>query len=104
VVGVSHGKNAKAYDWNALKKMRVINDTIGTQRIALVLLPDDKSFFAVQRNSETPLTLHHDTLVVDTAGYPPAYLMDPNSPSRLPANQVFWHTWRTFHPNSTKYQ
>lgn len=103
VVGITSGKNVKAYDWNALKKMRVINDTIGRQPIALVLLPDDKSFFAVKRSSQTPLTLHHDTLVMDTAGYAPAMLMDPNSAARLPANQVFWHTWRTFHPNTTKY-
>ncbi len=39
----------KAYDWNQLKKERIIHDKIENVSMLLVLSSDDKSFFAFER-------------------------------------------------------
>lgn len=103
VVGVRSETKSKAYDWNALKKSMLINDTIGTTPIVLVLLPDQKSFFAFRRPGAEEFTLRNDSLISPSAAFAINELPVKNQLQRLPANQVFWHTWRTFYPNSTKY-
>ena len=49
VVGVQAGRISKAYDWNRLKKDRVINDRVGDQANVLVLATDGQSFAAFER-------------------------------------------------------
>ena len=49
VIGVKAGKERKAYDWNQLKKERLIQDKIGSTPVLIVLSKDDKSFFAFER-------------------------------------------------------
>ncbi|HTM93400.1 MAG TPA: DUF3179 domain-containing (seleno)protein [Flavisolibacter sp.] len=106
VVGVQVDSEAKAYDWNRLKKERIIHDKIGSLPVVLVLADDDKSFFAFERNPEhQTFRLTSDTLVsgqqryrldgraIDTVGF-----LRP-----VPAYQEFWHSWKTFHPNTRKY-
>lgn len=101
VVGVKAGNASKAYDWNQLKKERIIRDTIGHTPIALILAPDDKSFFAFETPSQnTVVTLRNDTLLLDQN----IYRLDGKSFTgitdlkRLPASQEFWHSWQTFNP------
>jgi hypothetical protein len=101
VVGVKTGNASKAYDWNQLKKERIIRDTIGHTPIALILASDDKSFFAFETPSQnTVVTLRNDTLILDQN----IYRLDGKSFTgitdlkRLPASQEFWHSWQTFNP------
>lgn len=99
VVGIQSGSKSKVYDWNALKKSQIINDTIGTTPVVLVLLSDQKSFFAYQRPDANSFLLRNDSLVSPSA----VYALKNVPLKQLPANQVFWHTWQTFHPQSTRY-
>jgi hypothetical protein len=101
VVGVKAGNASKAYDWNQLKKERIIRDTIGHTPIALILASDDKSFFAFETPSQnTVVTLRNDTLILDQN----IYRLDGKSFTgitdlkRIPASQEFWHSWQTFNP------
>lgn len=106
VVGLQIGTHAKAYDWNRLKRDRLIHDTLANQPVLLVLAPDNRSFFAYERPGATArFSLHHDTLVNTNQ----AYLLTgrslrsgPDLP-RLAAHQEFWHSWRTFHAGTGRY-
>ena len=101
VIGVKAGDKSKAYDWNQLKKEKIIRDKIDQTPIALILAADNKSFFAFEIPSENSvLAMRNDTLLLDQH----IYRLDGKSFTenadlkRLPASQEFWHSWRTFNP------
>ena len=105
VVGIKAGKQTKAYDWNELKTKRLIVDKIGELPVILVLSPDNKSFFAFERpDYVNTFFLHHDTLIyknrffrIDGKGIDTLFSLKP-----LPASQEFWHSWRTFYPETLR--
>ena len=103
VIGVKAGKERKAYDWNQLKKEKLIQDKIGATPVLIVLSKNDKSFFAFERPSENSIfNLNSDTLLLDNhkyridgKGIDTSFSLKP-----LPASQEFWHSWRTFNPGT----
>lgn len=106
VIGIKHGSNRRAYDWNQLKQERLILDKIGSTPIALVLASDNNSFFALERTADSMvLQLRHDTLFHQNN----AYLLNGsplnNQPALKPiaAYQEFWHSWQQFNPGSSRY-
>ena len=106
VIGVKCEDERKAYDWNQLKQERIIHDKLGNTPLAVVLAADDKSFFAFELPATGgELTMTNDTLVlnnkhfrIDGNGIDTSYSL-----KRLQAYQEFWHSWRTFNPNTKKY-
>jgi hypothetical protein len=106
VIGIKAGDKRKAYDWNQLKIARLIHDKIDDTPILLVLADDDKSFFAFERPDANSLfALSRDTLTlnihhyrINGHGVDTSFSLKP-----LPAYQEFWHSWRTFNPNTKKY-
>ncbi|MEO7768241.1 MAG: DUF3179 domain-containing (seleno)protein [Ferruginibacter sp.] len=106
VIGIKAGKQRKAYDWNQLKSERIIHDKLGNTFVLLVLAKDDKSFFAFERAGANELfSLRNDTLLqnnhhfkINGQGIDTAFSLKP-----LPAFQEFWHSWRTFNAETTKY-
>jgi hypothetical protein len=106
VIGVKAGKERKAYDWNQLKKERVIHDKINNTSLLIVLANNNKSFFAFENPQENSLfTLSNDTLLlnnhhyrIDGRGIDTSFTL-----KSLPAYQEFWHSWRTFNPATKKY-
>jgi hypothetical protein len=105
VVGIEVDGKSKAFDWNRLKRERIIHDQIGAKPILLVLAADDHSFFALERPMEnTTFTLHKDTLVAGQM----RYRLDGNAfagdgkLNPILAYQEFWHSWRTFHPGTER--
>ncbi|GAB2536393.1 DUF3179 domain-containing (seleno)protein [Spirosoma aerophilum] len=106
VIGLVVGKVAKAYDWNRLKRERIIHDELGSHPVLLVLAKDNRSFFAFERpTASTRFVLNNETL---KTGNQPFLLSGrslspgPNL-SRLQAHQEFWHSWQTFHPTTNRY-
>jgi len=105
VVGVKAGRYQKAYDWNKLKEKRIIQDKIENIPILLVLTKDNQSFFAFQRAGENWMfDLNSDTLVCNNHHYRIDGRGIDTSPSLKPlqASQEFWHSWRTFYPDTKK--
>lgn len=107
VAGLIVHNVAKAYDWNLLKRQRVINDRVGQQPVVVVLAADGKSFFAFERPvPEAEFSLRNDTLFSagkawDLTG---AALTGAAQPLRpVTVCQEFWHSWSTFHPFTTRY-
>jgi hypothetical protein len=106
VVGLSVGNGAKAYDWNRLQRERLIHDTLNGKPVLLVLARDNRSFFAYQRPSPAyRFALRHDTLTTSGQAYALSgkSLSDGAALVRVPAHQEFWHSWRTFHPGTSRY-
>ena len=103
VIGVKAGKERKAYDWNELKKQRLIQDKIVSTPVVIVLSKNEKSFFAFERPAESSVfSLDGDTLLfnnykfrLDGKGIDTILTLKP-----LPVSQEFWHSWRTFNPGT----
>ena len=106
IAGVKAGKGRKAYDWNKLKAVRLIHDRINHIPVLVVLADDDKSIFAFERPSQNAVfTLNRDTISynhhyyrIDGKG-----IDTSNSLKPLPVYQEFWHSWRTFNPDTEKF-
>jgi hypothetical protein len=114
VVGITVNGESKAYDWNRLRRERVINDELGGRPIVLALAADGASFAAFERpDAATRLALRADSLVPERGAAPgdsrawalnglggggPEERLAP-----LRASQEFWHSWRTFQPGTKTY-
>lgn len=106
VVGLQVGRASKAYDWNRLKQERIINDEVGGTPIVLVLAADGQGFAAFERPGGL-FTVEGEVLVADGRRYDflgrdtadPAKRLKP-----VQAHQEFWHSWRTFHPDTGQYR
>jgi hypothetical protein len=106
VVGLTVGKQPKAYDWNRLKRERLIHDMLAGQPVLLVLAKDNRSFFAYERPTPTArFVLRNDTLTngIQTYSLGGRSLITGPGLVRLPAHQEFWHSWQTFHPATGRY-
>jgi Protein of unknown function (DUF3179) len=105
IVGVQIGSVSKAYDWNHLKAKRVINDVVGGVPVVLVLSGDRYSFAAFRRPEVSRLfTLDGEVLIssgqhFDLSGRN----FDASAPNlvAVDAHQEFWHSWRTFYPETS---
>ncbi len=107
VVGLEIKNKSRAYDWNLLEKQRLIQDTLAGVPVMLVLALDGKSFFAFSGTGvSTPFALSGDTLISGQLHYLVNGLSLSNSPDLhpAPAYQEFWHSWRTFRPETVVYK
>ncbi len=104
VVGITVNGESKAYDWNRLRRERVVNDVLGGKPIVLALASDTTSFFAfVRPNSSTTFAVRHDSLVAGSAAYAFSGQSATTRLEPLYASQEFWHSWRTFQPATKRY-
>lgn len=108
IVGIEIGSAGKAYDWITLKQQKIINDTIGIDPVLIAITSDGESFVAFRRPEKSiNFTIKNDTLysnglIYDLTG---RCLNDPTQKLTIvKAYQEFWHSWRTFHPNSVRYE
>lgn len=106
VVGIRIGNTARAYDWNRLRAVRFIADTVLPTPVLLVLTSDDQSFFAFEIPRGQPVLFRNDTILIGSRPYnlkgearDTAYRLKP-----VPAYQEFWHSWQTFNPSTTRYK
>lgn len=108
VIGVDLKNGAKAYDWNKLKETESIRDRIGYQDILILLNKDTQSFVVFEVPKDVRFHLWTgDTLFLDSAAYSfTGKSLTPNQPdlTRLKAYQEFWHSWRTFRPETERFQ
>jgi hypothetical protein len=102
VIGIKAGNETKAYDWNKLKAERIIYDNLDKKPLVLVLSKDNKSFFAFETSANNKIILLNDTLfmgnkhfMINGTGIDTAFSLKP-----ILAYQEFWHSWKTFHPDT----
>jgi hypothetical protein len=104
VVGLTVNGRSKAYDWNQLRRERLIHDVLAGVPVLLVLASDSASFFAFERpNADLRFELRGDSL--EASGE--RYALNGRGPSgalkTMSASQEFWHSWRTFQPATERY-
>ncbi len=108
VVGIEEGNFSKAYDWSDLKSKRIIHDRIGEVPVVIALAEDEQSFAAFEIPNDTiTFSIRNDTLfnnqhVYDFSGRAVGKSTPPLR--RIQAYQEFWHSWKTFHPDTKQYQ
>jgi hypothetical protein len=104
VVGITVNGQSKAYDWNRLRRERIVNDVLGGKPIVLALASDKSSFCAFVRPSvATSFAVRHDSLVAGAATYAFSGQGTNGALEPVNASQEFWHSWRTFQPTTTRY-
>jgi hypothetical protein len=104
VVGITVNGQSKAYDWNRLRREKVVNDVVGGEPIVLALASDNTSFSAfVRPNPSAEFTVRHDSLVAGVASYAFNGKGANGALEPVSASQEFWHSWRTFQPATTRY-
>jgi hypothetical protein len=108
VVGVTINGESKAYDWNQLREDRVINDVVGKVPIVVTIASDNMSFMVFERpTSGHQFTVSGDTLAAEKQRYDFSGRDLSSLTGHLPAvkaYQEFWHSWRSFHPDTKQYQ
>ena len=116
VIGVATQNNTKAYDWNELISHPLIQDTIGSTPVLLLLGSDSATCYVWDRRMQGEV-LNFEKL----PGEP--HLKDNNTSSTWGLNgkciagtlkgqqlqamqsyQEFWHSWSQFHPGATQYK
>ncbi len=111
VVGLKLGNSARAYDWIELKQAGLVNDRLSGESLLVALEPDTASFhvwlrpdtllFVVKdkqlRDLQTSSTWDWTGLCVEGP-------LEGNSLKPVQSYREFWHSWKTFNPNTTRYQ
>jgi hypothetical protein len=110
VVGVTINGHSRAYDWNDIVKVRVINDTLGREPIVIAVENDSASFHVWKRDTLTFSWNAERSIPQDQTGsqwnWEATSTDGPLKGTTLPAlqsYQEFWHSWRTFRPGTTRY-
>ncbi len=111
IVGVQLGMHARAYDWKDLIARRVINDTLAGTALVVTIESDSASFHVWQRDSlsftfDSSASLLKDEQTQSSWNWRGECIEGALQGSRLQAvqsYQEFWHSWRTFHPQTTRY-
>ncbi|MBO9203880.1 MULTISPECIES: DUF3179 domain-containing (seleno)protein [Niastella] len=114
VIGVTHNKVSKAYDWNHLVSAGLIQDSLPGLPMVLVLEKDSASFHVWNRQvkgndlqfiQDTTRVAFHDLNTGSTWNMSGQCISGALAGVQLqpvPAYQEFWHSWRTFHPKTLR--
>lgn len=111
VVGVPIGLYASAYDWNDLKRLRVIDDVLANTPILVTLENDSVSFHVYLRDTLNFLYEGNKEVLTDAntqsiwswKGECVEGKLLGSKLQRIQAYQEFWHSWKGFHPNTSEY-
>ncbi len=116
VIGVEYRRQSRAYDWTSLLKEKLVNDSIGNLYLLVTVEPDSVNFHVWNRELDDTVL----RFALDSTG---KYIRDLNTNSiwdydgsctdgyykgrtlqPIQAYQEFWHSWQSFHPNTTQYK
>ncbi|MDP4221440.1 MAG: DUF3179 domain-containing (seleno)protein [Bacteroidota bacterium] len=115
VIGVISGNTAKAYRWNDVLPLHIVNDQIGTTPV-VVMIGSDSTSFACYKSTVAGEVLH---LRADSLGkgYRDEHndlwnvhgdcvegILQGKKLDRIPAYQEYWHAWHRFHPETAQWK
>jgi hypothetical protein len=115
VVGVSINNRSRAYDWNDIVSKQVINDTLASQPLVITLENDTATFHVLSRKTSTGVLTFENFngqgmkdsgtgSTWDYAGLCVDGELKGQQLQVLQSSQEFWHSWRTFHPQTSRYR
>lgn len=115
VVGVAMENSARAYDWNELVRKGMIQDSMQSVPIVIMLERDSATFHVWDRRVngmklafERPggKDVFSDVQTNSVWDMDGKCFSGPLKGTRLKdvqASQEFWHSWKTFHPNTSRF-
>jgi hypothetical protein len=110
VIGVQTDNDAKAYDWIETLKTHVVNDKVGETPVVVAIEPDNASFHVWQRPDSLIFSYNNGVLTDSNTGsswnWQGKCTDGKLAGSQLQyqqAYQEYWHSWKTFRPNTTQY-
>ncbi len=115
IVGIQVGMEARAYDWIELQKSRTINDMLGGVPLLVVANPDSISFHTFNRTVDGETLLfsldESSQTIMDSktnstwnwSGQCVAGSLQGKMLKPLQSYQEYWHSWQTFHPQTSRY-
>ena len=104
VVGIALNGASKAYDWNQLRRERVLNDIVGGNPVVLALASDSMGFFAFERpDASMRFELIADSLIAGDRRFALSGKGARGNLTPVSASQEFWNSWKTFHPGTARY-
>jgi len=112
VVGIQVGTEPRAYDWIELMKERVINDKVNSTSLVVALESDSVTFHVWQRPDSLKFSLDESQVLVDDKtnskwdwnGKCVEGILVGVSLDRVQSYQEYWHSWKTFRPQTTQYK
>ncbi len=115
VIGVKENGFAKAYDWNELVKNKMIQDSLPSMPLLVTIEKDTATFHVFNRRvnnvilqfekrDSNALTDTNTNSVWTMNGLCVDGKLKGVQMAALQAYQEFWHSWRTFHPNTLLYK
>lgn len=111
VVGVELGNLSRAYDWNNLVEAGVINDTLNATPILIVLRNDSATFHVFKRDSLDFIIATNGNLQDrqtrsewNRSGQSIEGALKGSTLPVIQSYQEFWHSWRTFHPQTSQFK
>jgi hypothetical protein len=109
IVGVRINNSARAYDWNDLLKQKVVNDTVGGQSI-LIAMENDSLTFHVWKSDTLKFSADSEGLSDFNThsfwNWKGEAVSGPLTGKKLQAVQAyqeFWHSWKSFNSQTTKF-
>lgn len=110
ILGITLEHYSRAYDWRYLSQVRLIHDQLGKTSLVLVQGPDKFSFHAWVRPDTLIFYLDNNVLTDKVTGsfwnWNGECIEGPLKGiklNKLQAYQEYWHSWKTFHPQTTRY-
>jgi hypothetical protein len=112
VIGIQIGMEPRAYDWIELLQKKVINDKIGATPLIVAVEQDSATFHVWQRPDSLLFSLNEINLLVDDKtsskwdwdGKCVEGKLIGASLSHVQSYQEYWHSWKTFRPQTTQYK
>ena len=108
IAGVTIGETSKAYDWNQLTRMKLIHDVIENQPILILVSDNNRNLTGLRRIShDQQFEMKGDTITDGTNSYKfngQSLNEGVKDLDRITVYQEYWHSWRTFHPSTFRYE
>lgn len=113
VIGVEIDGHARAYDWLTTRAAHVVNDTLGGSSIVVAIEGDSASFHVWRKPDSVffifdPTTNRmRDRSTNSVWNWKGECVEGKLKGATLPwqqSYQEYWHSWRTFHPRTTRFE
>ncbi len=112
VIGVTYNHTSKAYDWNELVKNKIIRDSLPGLPVVVTLEKDTATFHVFDRtvkgkvlsfvkSGNEQMTDHTKSIWTMDGRCIDGELKGEKLRS-IQAYQEFWHSWKTFHPETKR--
>lgn len=112
VIGIQLGMEPRAYDWIELLQQKIVNDKLSSTSVLVAVESDSATFHVWQRPDSLIFSLDEKYMLMDDKtsskwdwnGTCVEGKLIGTSLERVQSYQEYWHSWKTFRPQTTQYK